>query len=401
MAAQPKNSRLALSRRAADEKNGVVFAASADAPAPAGSVTTDDNGQPRRRYVKDLIRAGRWTKGLSNITFDVPKQRLKHWADTFSAMKAAGVKVPVPLGHTNDPAANRGEVVDMYVEGDTLYGVIDLIGNDALPLASRSEVSIFAEPVMMAGDGKRFDDAITHVALVTDPVVNKQDGFVPVAASRGTVRVPVMRLSMTEGNAMDWKELAAMLGIDITGLDDTTGPAKVKEAIAAMTAQSKEAATKLTEADKQVAAAKAETAAAVAASRTGSALPTVHPDVVDTLSGAIKTRAKTLIASHGIVPKVANGLAELFAAQPIALSRTASNAVGFKGERSLADTVFDLLEQNTPTAQGEMSGPQIRGTALGRTTPGNTAAVPDAAAIQKDIDERAARIYGGKKTAKV
>lgn len=388
---------MAKARKPVTEDFGAVFAAS-NAPAePAGSETKDANGQPRRRYVKDLIRAGRWSKGaVGGVTFDVPVKRLKHWADSFAKMKAAGIKVPVPLGHTTDPEKNRGEVVDMFVEGDTLYGVIDLIGHDSLPLASRAEVSIFAEPTMMSGDGQRYDDVITHVALVTDPVVNNQDGFTPVAASRGEVRVPVMRLAMENGANMDWKELAALLGIDITGLDDTTGPAKVKEVIQAQLAASKNATQQVAQAEQQVAAAKAETAAAVAASRKID----LDPDMLDVASNNVRIRTAAMVKAGKIGSKTAAAAVKLFGDEPMSLSRKASKALGFKIEKSLADAVLDLLDLNDPVEMAEAVKSQTpAGSAFGRAVPGAEPAKPDPAAVQKDIQDRASRAYGVRKSA--
>ena len=87
----------------------------------AGAVVKGDDGVARRRFVKDLIPAGTWYKG--DTAHEVPASRLHHWADTFNKMTAAGVKVPLPLGHTTDADKNRGYALQWFALAALITGL--------------------------------------------------------------------------------------------------------------------------------------------------------------------------------------------------------------------------------------------------------------------------------------
>jgi hypothetical protein len=139
-------------------------------------------GQPVRRFLKELIKAGHYVKEADGLEFDVTPTLLEHWAATFARMRANGLNVPVPSGHTHDGAANRGWVRHLFRAGDSLYGVVDLVG-DGIPMAATNDVSIYAVPEFTDGHGNRYQWPILHVALCTDPVVPGLGGFLPIAAA--------------------------------------------------------------------------------------------------------------------------------------------------------------------------------------------------------------------------
>jgi len=139
-------------------------------------------GQPVRRFLKELIKAGHYVKECDGLEFDVTPRLLEHWAATFARMRANGLNVPVPNGHTHDGAANRGWVRHLFRAGDSLYGVVDLVG-DGIPMAATNDVSIYAVPEFTDGHGNRYRWPILHVALCTDPVVPGLAGFLPIAAA--------------------------------------------------------------------------------------------------------------------------------------------------------------------------------------------------------------------------
>lgn len=153
---------------------------------PAGP-QTQAGGRLEQRFRKRLIGIGHFVKPADNIEFDVTRRTLEHFAEQFRRMKANGVQVPVPDGHKNAGSAdhNRGYVEDMFIEGDSLVGVLRMIGPDAIAAAQRCDVSIFAPPVLIDGRGNRYERPIEHVALCTDPVVPGLGEFIPLAASKG------------------------------------------------------------------------------------------------------------------------------------------------------------------------------------------------------------------------
>lgn len=177
---------------------------------------TDANGVPVKSYVKDLIRVGTYRDPKLGDTFDVTPDDLDRWVREFDRMNSNGVKVPVPDGHTFDSQNNRGYVTGLFHDGSTLFGNIDLIGEDAIRMASRTEVSIY-QPVEFTDDKQnKYDRPIAHVALTPVPVISGQGGFVPITASRGgTERVPVYRLAQ-ETTTMNPQLLAVAkaLGVD-------------------------------------------------------------------------------------------------------------------------------------------------------------------------------------------
>lgn len=368
-------------RKACPANARAIFAAGTGAFVAAGGVTADDKGVKTQRFVKDLITAGTWYKG--NQAHDVPVERLNHWADTFAAMSKAGVKVPLPLGHTNDADKNRGYVADMFVRDNadgkpTLYMAADLIGEDAIALANRVEVSINAEPELKAGDGKTFSDCLTHVALVTDPVVNGQGPFVKLAASRGggTVEVPVFRMS--QESTMNWQPLATALGLDPSKLTDETW----LDACTTAAKPAGTAAADLATANTALTAARSE----IAALKAGKA-PEVDSDVLD--DAADTTASKIDLRLSRIGKAACDKLKTMLCGTPdarpsLALSRKAAKAAGLPD--TLANQVLDVIDAITPCPKtGPQSGPQT----FSRQVPGEGPARED-----KDIDARAKGAYG-------
>ena len=150
-----------------------------------------------RRFVKELIRCGHYVKESDDIRFDVTPQTIRHWVTTCSAYLSAGNKIPVPATHTDDPEANRGWVVDVFAEGESLYGVVDLVGEEGIKLAGTCDTSIYSPAEYVDGKGNRYVRPIVHVALCTDPVIPGLGGFVPIQASQDKQKpacVPVLKL---------------------------------------------------------------------------------------------------------------------------------------------------------------------------------------------------------------
>lgn len=183
---------------------------------PGGSQWDDENGQPHRRYVKELARVGEFRRRSDGNTYQLDGALLSQMADSTRKWLANGNTTSLPAGHdtTGNPDRNRGQVTDVFVEGDALYGVIEAIGEDGIKAASRSHVSIFSEgPAVKDSQGREYPWAIQHVALTTDPVINQQQPFIPIAASNGTIEADILQPA-TEQKHMDLKQLQKRLGLD-------------------------------------------------------------------------------------------------------------------------------------------------------------------------------------------
>lgn len=325
----------------------------------AGGIRTDANGQPVRRFSKDLIRAGDWFKDSTGQAFTIDAKWMEGRVAEFERMKAAGVRVPVPVGHTNDPESNRGYVEEMWVDGDVLRASIDLIGEKAIALASTVEVSIYVPAKLVDGKGNEYIEPIEHVALVTDPVICGQETFVPIAASRGgtTVNVPVYRLSR-EGDSMDWKELCKALGLSTDGLDDQTGPAAVMAKIGEMSKAKETAETAMAAARKGEADAKA----ALAASR-----QKVEPDAVLVRMAAENRDLKLsrLVDAGKITPAVRTKLADIYIGKDNAGLKLSLDSVGDGQFAAVCDA---LCEMDTRVLAAQTLSQSV---ALGRHVPGS------------------------------
>jgi hypothetical protein len=174
-----------------------------------------EGGQPVKRFRKELIRVGTYCTS-DGLEFTVDESSIDNWSAQFSRMCSNGVKVPVPTSHTNDSTANRGWMVDIFREGQSLIGVVDLVGEDAIAMAGRTDVSIFSPAHHTDGKGNTYDWPITHVALCTDPVIPGLDGFVPLAASLGKTpdNVPVFIANKENPVAFKFEKIQKALGIE-------------------------------------------------------------------------------------------------------------------------------------------------------------------------------------------
>lgn len=316
--------------------NPAVYALN-DAPARSvGAVVTPDGGVPRQRFVKEAVRAGRWVMPGGNAV-TVTSDRLNGWVETFEAMRQAGVGVKLMSGHTNESEKTRGDVLNIFpgksADGsDALFAIVEAVGEDAIKEVLRNDVSIYAAP-FTDGTGRKWDDALQHIALTPIPVVPGQSAAVPIAASRGgTNEVPVLRLSQ-EKHMFDWKPVAAALSLgELT--DETAGPAilaKIGEL------------TKLPESVK--------TLEAQVAAMSRDKAPEVDPDALEIMAEATFSRTESLVEKGCISPDQKKELDALLCGTAekrpaVMLSRTAAKAAGHSD--AMAKGILAIFEKNKP-----------------------------------------------------
>lgn len=348
-----------------DPKIGYILAASMGA-AVAMSPPTAANGQPVQRFRKELIRVGSWVHPDTGQDIEVTPERIDHWVAQFARMKADGVKVPVPSDHSNAAKDQRGWVVEMFREGDSLIGLLEVTGQDAILEAARNDVSVQILDLTQttAGGLKEYPDAIGHVALTPVPVITGMKGMVAISASRGTVNVPVFRLSTGATNMEALKKVASAMGITVA--EDAT-----EESVLAAILSSIEASKKTSE----VEAAKAkETAAALSLARTELAKHT--PAKYDAMTLELSRENRTnkidaLVNAGKITPAVADALKVTWCpADDAALSLSLGQNGTFK------DTLA-ALDKNDPKVLGEQTKAQHT---LSRQTPGKSGPITGAEA---------------------
>jgi len=159
-------------------------------------------GVPSRKFRKEVIRIGEYEK--DEVKFEVTALALDNWVKQFRRMKRNGVKVPIPSVHDfeGDSDKNRGWVTDFFVEGESLFMVCDLIGEDSLLAAERADVSLYSPPDFVDGKGNNYSRPIVHVAMTTHPVIPGLKKFEPLVASLE--------------NKMDLEKLGKALKLDLT-----------------------------------------------------------------------------------------------------------------------------------------------------------------------------------------
>lgn len=305
-----------------------------------------EGGQPVKRFRKELIRSGAYCTA-DDVRFEVDGDALDNWVAEFSRMKSVGVKVPVPTSHTTDPEANRGWVVDMFREGDSLIGVFDLIGEDAIAMAGRSDVSIYSPAHLDDGKGNSYKWPITHVALCTDPVIPGLDGFVPLAASRGKqpVNVPVFTAYKETPVAFKFEKLQKALGIE-----ETLTEANADKAIIASFSGLTDKVRTLMDEVKKAAAIDAKKAASVDAKPKD-----VDPELLRLSRENHTMRLDGLVSGGQITPAVRDKLSAAFiGADGAALKLSLAS-----GTNKTFGLVLAALAENDPVKLGEKTAGQV------------------------------------------
>jgi hypothetical protein len=151
---------------------------------------------PGKYYVSVPAGNGKWKRALQDIT----KERIKSWVDKFTAMVQAGFKVPAPWTHVTNlqpmtdeqitelkkkeeaegSRLNAGFWGNLFQDQDgALFGTVDVPLEDDHKRVGTTvqETSVFAPTIFTDGTGKVWEDALTHIALVTNPIEAGQENF--------------------------------------------------------------------------------------------------------------------------------------------------------------------------------------------------------------------------------
>lgn len=135
------------------------------------------------RYRKHILKLGKFVKKSDNLRFEITPREFDHFERTFSQMQQNGVKVPLPLGHTDDDHKNRGWVVGIERSTDDPNFLDAIIECDRPELIKENDVSVFVPPSFTDGEGNEYMRPIRHVALTPYPVIPGLGEFKAIAAS--------------------------------------------------------------------------------------------------------------------------------------------------------------------------------------------------------------------------
>ena len=363
-----------------------VIGLAGEQAAPAGGVITADDQTTKRRYTKDLIRVGKFSHPIEDWVLDVTADRLAKWLASFKKMRENGVDVEVLADHAESGTradSIRGYMVDAFIEGETLVGVLEMSGEKGIDLAETvKNVSVEIQDPFTDGEGNKYGEVIAAVAIVEKPIVSGQQPFRRAASMAATGDIPVFlddEPEPIEDGDMDKKLLSAIKALSGNENEVTEdNAAKVLEAFG-------------TWKKKQVAELKTVKAslAELKTKATGD-MPEVDEDVLEDLAETRTTELNQLVREGRILPVVRDKIAAALVGASgervkFALSTKVSKAFGFP--TPLARLIIDALKLNDPVTLGEKTKGQHL--ALVRDDPDGTEP-----SLDPDLSDRSAQAWG-------
>lgn len=143
------------------------------------------------RFKKHLIDVGTYPyPGDPSRKFVVDEKRLEEWVRAF---REAGIKVFIPLRHSKDPRDNVGWVEDIFIEGGSLYAVMQITDPEVAEKIRRGSIihtSLGIEFNFTDDSGRTHKEIIRHIALTLDPHITRQEPFIELSNDREEVVMP-------------------------------------------------------------------------------------------------------------------------------------------------------------------------------------------------------------------
>jgi hypothetical protein len=312
-------------------------------------------GVPTQRFRKVIIKAGEFYQESKDLKFKVTPRLIDHWQDQYRNMAKNDVRVSIPNTHEGEGDAdqNRGYVDGMFAEKDEegidqLVMTCEMIGEDGIAAAARSDVSITVPESYTDGKGNKYELPIRSVALCTDPVIPGLGEFVPIAAS-----------SKSRSKNMDWAAFKKKFAIE--------GDMTDANALELVEKKFGEQALPLKELSEAVSLSSQPTAGTVVKMVTekfaslkdeltkGDAKPDKPGAELLRLSRVNKDNMLSALVTAGrIIPAVKDGLAKLFLNEDALVLSFSSKAAGEQ-----FDTLIELLKVNDPVELAKQNtGPQ-------------------------------------------
>ena len=196
---------------------------------PKSKILSFDGLMPKFR--KELIKVGNYIKDSTSQSFTVAQDTLNHWVKTFDLWLANGNKVSIPNSHNEagNAVENQGWVTRLYVEGESLFGEMELRNPE---LALTSDVSIYVPEEAVDGNGIKYSWPITHIALTTCPVIPGLESFEKLELSKGDIKMDVLKtvskkLGLSGEKATEANVLLALDALLVPVPNPAKEPAKV------------------------------------------------------------------------------------------------------------------------------------------------------------------------------
>jgi hypothetical protein len=188
------------------------------------------------KFKKIILKPGTYISPDGEINID--KNRISRWVSKFNEMKSSGLNIPTPWGHQSK-ARPISEDENEFRTSKYNAGFVETLGQDEqgrmytvidVPRAEDAdrigtivkEVSPQIESVWRDGSGKTWSDVITHLALVTHPVVAGQENFEPVKDDP----LPSYSMRLSLSNYKEDKDMPEPIDMDATPTKKTATPSQ-------------------------------------------------------------------------------------------------------------------------------------------------------------------------------
>ena len=195
-------------------------------------------GQGPRKFVKDVLRVGKWIHPITKQIVDITQDRIRNLVKNTEAYRDTLDRKAVPFqdGHNFDAKKTLGWWNRFWVDGDRLVGEVEVTDSEAAKkIEERSIRSVSAriDPNVNDTKGGVFDEAFTHVCATPLAVLDGQHDFIKLSREADSIDLLIpSELSGTvpEGHkskedAMSIKAVALALG-----LTETATPEQVEAA---------------------------------------------------------------------------------------------------------------------------------------------------------------------------
>lgn len=328
-------------------------------------------------YRKELIYCGSFHKKTQSedIRFDVDETVLQHWHNTFLAMSANGVEVPVPIEHTTDLTKKRGKLIKTEIALNkkgipALFGYIRFNDEKSVAECKNANTSIFVPNEITDGKSNKYHRPMQHIALTDYPIIPGLESFQAIAAS------------LVEKPSMSLKSIAEKLKIDGA---DKLEDAKLESAISAA----------IDELLKKIDAAASNPpnlAPAPEVKKEGENHPANPPVVsashISMLRDNRTIKLDALVKAGAITPAVKDELAKQHCNdKTLSLALSATDAT----VPDSFDTLLKTLAMNNPVLLREQTGPQNSTIALSQLDEKDNPILKNAEKRRKEAQEAAAR----------
>lgn len=179
----------------------------------------DSKDVPIHYLRKEIIPLGETrVHPVKGYTIHVDRDRADRIVANTKLMLDRGRFIPAPAGHKNTET-NYGKWLSLSVDkndrgGESLFGVLQVVGDKTLEEVLNKDVSICTKDGVSDDKGNAYDGEVCdHIAVTHLPAISDLTGWTSIAASRGeSMEVPVFELSATSESNMDIKVLRTALG---------------------------------------------------------------------------------------------------------------------------------------------------------------------------------------------